>query len=123
MEDLVENRAHQVFVVDAVELHHKVVRARDVVTLDNLGDVLELLDGVLLARDIVHADRDEGTHIEAERLGCYHQAAALNDAHILQLADALVDGRARDAALAGNLKEGRAGVLDKKTKNLLIGSI
>ena len=120
---MVEDRTHQMFVVYAIELHHKVVGTRDVMTLDDLGNLAQLLDGILLALDIRYAYADEGTHVEAERLRGNNKAAAHNYAHILQLLDALVDGRTRDAALACDLEIGHTGILYQEPKYLSVGSI
>ena len=54
--NLVEDCAHQVLVVDAVQLHHQVVRACDVVALHDFGNLLQLLNSILLASDIANAD-------------------------------------------------------------------
>jgi hypothetical protein len=90
------------------------------VALNDFGNMAQLLYGILLASNIAHTNRDEGAHIEAQRLGSHHQAAALNDTHILQFLYALVDGSTRDTALTCNLKEGRAGVLYQEAKDFSI---
>ena len=123
VQNLVEDGAHQMLVVDAVELHHQIVRTCDVVTLDNLRNLAELLYGILLASDIAHADTDKGAHVESQRFRCHHQAATLNHTHILQLLDSLVDSSSRNTTLAGNFEERRVGVLDQESKNLPIDCV
>ena len=123
VQNLVEDGAHKVFVINAVEFYHQVVRAGDVVTLHNLGNLLQALYCILLLRDIAHADRDKGAHVKTESFRRYNKAAALNHTHILQLLDTLMNSRTRDTALARNLKERRAGILNQITKDFSIRSV
>jgi hypothetical protein len=82
-----------------------------------------MLDNIVLTRKVRHADRDKGTYIEAQRLRLDNHTAALNNPHILQLLDALMDSRTRYATLARYFEEGRAGILDEETQYLSVGSV
>ena len=68
-QDAVEDRAHEVFVVHAVELHQNVAVARDEVALHDLGDFAQLLDGLLQQLRVFERDADVGADVEAHHLG------------------------------------------------------
>ena len=88
--------------------------------LHDLGDLAQLLDGLLQQLRVFERDADVGADIEAHHLGIDDQAAAENHAGLVQLADALVDGRTRNAAFAGDLQERHAGVLDEVFEDLAV---
>ena len=122
-QDAVEDRTHEVFVVHAVEFHEDVARSGDEMRLHDFGDFLELLHGLLEQLRVFERDADVGADVEAHHLGVYDQAAAQDHARIVELADALVDRSARDAAFAGDLEKRHARILDQVFEDLAVDCV
>ena len=109
----VDEDVHEVLVVAAEEFDEEGVVAGDEVAFDDLGDVLYFLDDGFVGVGVVEYDADEGADGVAEGIGLDDEAGALDDAGVLHFFDPLVNGGAGDAAFAGNLEEGYAGVADE----------
>ena len=62
---------------------------------------------------VLERDADVGADVEAHHLGVDDQAAPENHARLVELADALVNGGAGDAAFAGDLQKRHARILDE----------
>lgn len=120
---VVEDRPHEVLVVDAVELRLDVALPRNEVGLDDLGDLLQLRDRLLQQLRLLDRDVDVGADIVAEQLGIDDRIAAQNHAGFGQLVDALVDSRTRDAAFAGDLQVGHASVSDEVFEDLAVDGV
>ena len=71
----------------------------------------------------VPAYSDMGADIEAEELRVDHHVAAQNHPRLGQCVDALVDGRTRDPALAGNFEVGHARIFDQEAQDLPIDGV
>jgi hypothetical protein len=64
-----------------------------------------------------------GADVEAHHLGVDDQAAPENHARLVELADALVNGGAGDAAFAGDLQKRHARILDEVFEDLAVDRV
>ena len=71
---------------------------------DDLGDLLKVGDDLGILVGLGEGDADEGADVQSDGLGFDQQAGAGDDTVGFQALDTLVDGRAGDTALAGNLQ-------------------
>ena len=72
---------------------------------------------------ILQTDPDIGANVEPECFRIDDQPAAEDHPRLVELADALVDGRARNAALACDFEERHPRILDKEFEDLSIDRI
>ena len=91
--------------------------------LDDLGDFPQFLDGLFQQLRVLERDADVGADVEAHHLGVDDQAAPENHARLVELADALVNGGAGDAAFAGDLQKRHARILDEVFEDLAVDRV
>ena len=107
-------------VVQAVHFRKDGVAAGHEMAFHDLRDFLQVGDHFRIAGGFRQGDADVGAHVETEGLRLHEQAGTGDDAVGFQALDALMDGRAGDAAFTGDFQERHPRVLDEEGQNFLV---
>ena len=108
---LVVDETQQVGVVVGIKLDEEVVVTRRVVALNDLGHLAQLGHDTVGVGGVAKQNADKGTRAVAHALGVEKELRTLDDTHLLEFLNALMDGCAGDVALARHLEEGDAGIV------------
>ena len=91
--------------------------------LHDFGNLFEPVDRLHEDRHVLQADADVGADVETEHLGIDHQPAAEDHPRLVELLDALVDGRSRNAAFAGDFQKGHTRIGNQIFENFPIDRV
>ena len=111
--------------VSGLDLEHKIVIPGDVVDLGDLGDFedsfAESLNWLALVEN--QRDMDDGDELATEALGVEDGDVVLDDAALLENADALEDARSTEADRFGEVGVGNPPIALQDIENLDVGFV